>query len=237
MEHTKSVTEQFLDKYKQMESEIQHRYGDRVNSNRDIEISSIERKPEFRAYREGMEWCRKIRNLLTHNPKVKGEFPIEPSHQLIDFLDEVILIIRNRKTCRQVGVPFSKMYSRAITDSVVETIEEMRRNAFTYIPIMDGKKVIGIFDENSLFCYVADNGIVDLENLTFEDIKEYIGLDGREMEVFTFHDKGTYIDELQEEFHRQFEDNKRVGVAFITENGKRGEAVTHMLTAWDVIGK
>lgn len=236
MEQVKSVTELFLDKYKQLESEIQHQYKGK-GKDKDTEIVFIENKPEFRIYRDGLKWCREIRNLLTHNPKVKNAFPIEPSQEMIDLLDELILKVRSRKTCRQVGTPFSKMYCRTIVDSVVETIEEMRRNAFTYIPIMDGKKVIGIFDENSLFCYVADNGIVDLENLTFEDIKEYIGLDGREMEVFTFHDKGTYIDELQEEFHRQFEDNKRVGVAFITENGKRGEAVTHMLTAWDVIGK
>ena len=237
MENTKSVTELFLDKYKQLESEIQFQYRGKAKDNRDTEIAFIENKPEFRIYRDGLKWCREIRNLLSHNPKVKNAFPIEPSQEMVDLLDELIIKVRSRKTCRQVGIPASKMYTRTISDSVVETIGEMRKNAFTYVPIMDGKKVMGIFDENSLFCYVADNGIVDLEDLTFENIKDYIGLDGREMEVFTFHDKGTYLDELQEEFRRQFENNKRVGVAFITENGKRSEAVTHMLTAWDVVGK
>ena len=75
------------------------------------------------------------------------------------------------------------MYCRTIDDSVVATIEEMRRNTFTYVPIVDGKKVIGIFDENSLFFYVADKGTVDLEDFYFAAIKDYIGLDGREMEV------------------------------------------------------
>lgn len=56
------------------------------------------------------------------------------------------------------------------------------------------------------------------------------------MEVFTFHSRQTYLDELEEEFQRQFDMNKRLGVAFITEHGKPDEAVSHMLTAWDVIG-
>ena len=94
----------------------------------------------------------------------------------------------------------------------------------------------GIFDENALFCYLADNGIVDLEGLTFIDIRDYIGLTDREMEVFTFHHKLTYLDELQNEFQKQFDRGKRLGVAFITETGKPDEDVISMLTAWDVIG-
>lgn len=122
-------------------------------------------------------------------------------------------------------------------DSVIETIEVMREKSYTHIPIMDGKRVIGIFDENALFCYVADHGIVDLDGLTFKEIIEYLSLDGREMEVFTIHNRQTYVDELQEEFQKQFDNNKRLGVPFITEHGKPNEAISHMLTAWDVIGQ
>ena len=237
MENTKYLAEQFIDKYKQLEMEIKRYYGKKAKEKGDTEIYYIEQRPEFDNYKNGLSWCREIRNLLSHNTKVANAYPIEPSPQMIDFLEEVILKVRNRKTCMQVGVPFTDMYCRTINDTVVDTIKEMRDKTYTYVPIVDGKKVIGIFDENALFCYVADNGIVDLENLSFEDLRDYIGLDGREMEVFIFHNKKTYVDDIKDEFQQQFDENKRIGVVFITEHGKRDESINRMLTAWDLVGE
>ena len=237
MENKMSVTDQFLDKYKQLEAEIDLKYGETAKAKNDTAVAFLENRPEYRLYKNGLQWCREIRNLLSHKSKVMGEYPIEPSIQMIKFMDEIILKVHSRLTCMQIGIPFSNMYCRALGDNLLDTVKEMRYKAYTYVPIVDGKKVIGIFDENSLFCYVADNGIVDLEDLTFEDLKDYIGLDGREMEVFVFHNKKTYIDDLKEEFQRKFDENKRIGVVFITENGRRNEAVSCMLTAWDLIGR
>ena len=154
----------------------------------------------------------------------------------------------DNKACRDIKPPVGffrwshaeitgrQMYCRTLANPVVETITVMRQKVYTHVPIVEGRKIIGIFDENALFCYLADNGIVDLEGLTFIDIRDYIGLTDREMEVFTFHHKLTYLDELQNEFQKQFDRGKRLGVAFITETGKPDEDVISMLTAWDVIG-
>lgn len=231
------IAEEFLDKYKQLESITQRKYSTAISKSGDTPIHFLEQHRDFVKYAQGLVSCRIIRNVIQHNQKLNGAFPIEPSAQMVDFLDEVIQRVQNRKKCTQAGVPFSKMYCRTIDDTVSPTIDKMRKETFTHVPIIEERKVIGIFDENSLFCYIAEEGIVDLEGLTFRDILDYISLDEREMEVFSFHSRKTYLDELRDEFQRQFDMNKRLGVAFITENGKRNESVTHMLTAWDVIGQ
>ena len=70
MESSISVTEQFLDKYKQLESAIHQQYGNRVKEGYDAATAFIENKPEYRIYKDGLKWCRDIRNLLSHKPKV-----------------------------------------------------------------------------------------------------------------------------------------------------------------------
>lgn len=230
------ISEEFLEKYKQLESITQRKFSTKISKNGDTPIRFLEQNRDFVNYSEGLTCCREIRNVIQHNQKMRGAFPIEPSAQMVEFLDEVIKKVQNRKKCTQAGVPFSKMYCRTIDDTVSPTIDKMRRETYTHVPIVEERRVIGIFDENSLFCYIAEEGIVDLEGLTFRDILNYISLDDREMEVFSFHSRKTYLDELRDEFQRHFDMNKRLGVAFITENGKRNESVTHMLTAWDVIG-
>jgi len=222
----------FEDKYRKLETVINQKFKDVDKS----PIYYLSHKPGFEEYSHRLECCREVRNVISHYPKERGAFPIEPSDEMIHFLDEMIYKLSHRAKCRNLGIPYKKMYVRSMGDSISETIKVMRDKTFTHVPIVCGRKVIGIFDENALFCYVADNGIVDLENLVFEDIKNYIDLENREMEVFTFHSKLTFLDELQAEFQKQFDQGKRLGVAFITETGSPNEDVTHMLTAWDVIG-
>ena len=229
----RSSGEIFTDKYKELEKVIRQKFGDTAGNS---PVYYLIHKTGYEEYANKLDCCREIRNLISHFPKEKGAFPIEPSREMIAFLDEVIFKLTNRPKCIDYAIPFRKIYARGIDDSVVDAMAVMREKVYTHVPIVSGRKVIGMFDENSLFCYLADNGIVDLEGLKFSDIRDYIGLENREMEVFTFHHKYTYLDELQDEFQRQFDKRKRLGVAFITETGKRSEDVIAMLTAWEVIG-
>lgn len=229
----RSIGEEFVDKYKKLETVIRQKFK---YNDRNSPIYYLSHKPGYEEYSNKLDCCREIRNVISHYPKEGDTFPIEPSGEMIAFLDELIYKLSHRAKCLNIAVPFKRMYCRTLADPVVETITVMRQKVYTHVPIVEGRKIIGIFDENALFCYLADNGIVDLEGLTFIDIRDYIGLTDREMEVFTFHHKLTYLDELQNEFQKQFDRGKRLGVAFITETGKPDEDVISMLTAWDVIG-
>jgi len=224
----------FFDKYRELERLIQQKFPDLKGSS---PIYYLIHKPGYEKYSSRLECCREIRNLLSHYPKEKGTFPIEPSVEMVRFLEELIYKMSNRQKCRDVGVPFRNMYYRTMNDRVEDTITVMRERSFTHVPILTKRRVVGIFDAVSLFNYLADSTIMEFHDLLFSDIKDYIGLEGRKKEIFTFHHQFTFLDELQEEFQRQYRRGKRIGVAFLTDTGDRDEEVLSMLTAVDVLGK
>jgi predicted transcriptional regulator len=92
-----------------------------------------------------------------------------------------------------------------LNDSVKETMRVMQEKLYTHIPILENNKVVGIFDENSLFSFLATNNedIFEFDDkLTFGDMKEHIKLDNREMEEFKFFPINKYTDDAVEEFNK-----------------------------------
>lgn len=66
------------------------------------------------------------------------------------------------------------------------------------IPMIENNRLIGTFDENSLFNYIADNEIVDVDdNLKFSDIMVYLSYTDREMEDFIFVKSTMYVEDLE----------------------------------------
>ena len=103
---------------------------------------------------------------------------------------------------------------------------------------MDDKRVIGVFDERSMFNYLAENGIVEIDSeLRFSDLFDYCSLERTDTEVFAFCARDMYVDELVAEFEKWFGQGKRLCAAFLTEHGKAEEALLGIVTAWDVLGK
>lgn len=225
----------FFDKYRELERLVQQKFDRELRGSSPIYY--LIHKPGYEKYSAKLECCREIRNLISHYPKEKGAFPIEPSVEMVHFLEELIYKMSNRMKCTDAAVLFRDMYWRSMEDSVADTMTVMRERSFNHVPIIDRKKVVGIFDTVSLFHYLADRNPESLEKLTFGDIRDYLGLEGRKREIFTFHHQFTFLDELQEEFQRQYRNGKRIAVAFLTHTGRPEEDVIGMLTAWDVLGK
>lgn len=71
--------------------------------------------------------------------------------------------------------------------------------------------------------------------MTFEEIKTYLSLDGREMEKFIFFSPTGYVEELEAKFEEAYRKGKRIGVAFITPTGKRTEKLQGIITPWDIL--
>ena len=120
--------------------------------------------------------------------------------------------------------------------NVYEAMQIMQQNMYTNVPILQNKKVIGVFDENSLFVYLAKEGIAMIDNTTtFMDIREYLSINNREMEDFLFVNPNLYVDELEDKMKKLFSHNRRIGMAFVTTNGKSDTDLTGIITPWDII--
>ncbi|MGN0488178.1 MAG: CBS domain-containing protein [Ruminococcus sp.] len=223
----------FIDKYKQLEEVVRSTYHLRDSDSISFYLSG---QVKYQRFRDDIKYCQDVRNLLNHKKKLNNSFAVEPNQQMIDFIDNLIERIKKRAKCNDIQIKICDIFWKSIDGNVKDTMKAMRDNLYTHIPILDNGVVIGVFDENSVFNYLAEEEIVAIDDdLTFEEIKNYISLEGREMEEFLFFKTNSYVEELENEFEKSLKRGKRIGIAFLTQNGKANEKLQGIITPWDII--
>ncbi len=86
MYHNERV-DTFLNEYKRLERIAVDRYGFPDDG---TAVSKLEKQSEFRKYKAELSYCREVRNLLQHNPKLADSFAVEPSDEMIRLLMQTI---------------------------------------------------------------------------------------------------------------------------------------------------
>ena len=224
--------DEFLDKYKQLELATRNAYGLEIG---DSPIYKLKSQHAFAKYADAIDYCREVRNFLQHTPKVHGSYAVVPSPEMTEFLDQLLDRMRNRPRTWDIAVRREHIVSCSPDDTVRDVVETMRARGFSYVPILKDGRVVGVFDKDSVFSWVAEHGDHELPSATIGQIAEYTKLEGRRSEVFTFHARDEYMDEAEETFDRYKKEGKRVSVAFITEHGTVEERILGLFTAWDLI--
>ena len=227
-------TKIFLEKYKHLEDVVRVTYNLREDDSISFYLTG---QVKYARFANELRYCQRVRNFLVHEKKVNDNFAVEVSESMLNFIDMLVNNIVNQPRCLDVQIKFRDVYWRSITDSVNETISVMRNKLFTHVPILDDKGVVlGVFDENSIFTYIADEGIVSIdEKLRFSDIKKYLSIEKREMEMFIFVKPNTYVEELESIIEDAFKKGQRVGLAFVTSSGNSMDRVQGIITPWDII--
>ncbi len=232
-----NITDIFLDKYRELEVAVRYAYK---LGKYDSAVSFLKKQKRFEKYSADIDYISDIRNLLSHNRKISGEYAVHPSEQLLSFMDALINAVNGRKKCKVIAIKFANICKCTPNEKVNPTIKIMHERNFTHIPIVSNHRIVGVFSRNSIFTYVAENtacALTSKPELTFADIADYTRLDGREKEEYLFVKSDTYIDELEDIFDSISSKGRRVGLVFLTKNGSREEPILGMLSPWDVIGE
>lgn len=223
----------YIEKYKELEAVVRKTYG---LPEQDSISYFLKNNGKFNRYYDDISYCQEVRNFMQHKKKINNRFAIEPNDAMLTFIEQLINRVENRPQCNDICIKFKDIEWRSLSDSVKATIKVMRQKVYTHIPIIENGVLVGVFDENSLFNYVAENEIIDVdETLTFADIRQYLSIQGREMEEFLFVKATMYVEDLEKEIQKYFARNKRVGIAFLTVNGRAQEPIQGMITPWDII--
>lgn len=227
-------TELFLDKYRQLEAAASAQYD---LSNSESAVSFLERRPEYRAIKSDLAYCREVRNLLTHNPKIHDRYAVQPSDEMIALLDRVIARIMDPQRAKHIWIPRRNITCRTMNDFVRPAMVEMNERMYTHIPIMEDGIVIGVFSENTLLNYLIDDEIVSIDrNVRFSDIEKYLPLEQHRAESFRFIGQETPVSEIEDIFAAADRASDRIGLIFVTNSGKRTEKLLGIISAWDVAG-
>ena len=230
-----SLTDQFLDLYKRLEHLGRSTFFPKSSDTENI-IGRLMNLPQLEKHREELNYCRVVRNFLTHNPRVGGAYPIEPSAQMIELINRVLAAIENPPQAIDYAVKRKFMMVVHPEDYAIDAMRRMREKAYTHVPVIEKGKLVGVFSDAVVNHFLCHKGHIDVTNETLVAyFAEYYKLDAKENQVYTFVSLDTPLDVVEDIFEDNYKKRHLISVAYITQNGKASESILGMLTPWDLL--
>ena len=225
-------TEEFLDKYKQMEAIVRNEYN---LGNNDSVINFLINNNDFNEIENELDLCRDTRNLLSHNPKINGEYAVYPSEEMIKLLDKVIQKVAKPLKASNVMVKKSELCYMGMLDKVQDAIVNMKENSYKYIPILEDGVLVGLFSAKTVLDIMVGEGADIFDNdITFEKIKKYIAVENIASKTFSFVGNSTLVSEIKDVFKEDVDNKERINIIFVTQHGKQEEKLLGIITAWEI---
>lgn len=227
-------TDTFLDLYKEIEERLKERG---IKNGRSSVVMQFMASPEGRAFKDDLNVCREMRNILTHCPDIDGEPPLIPTDAAIETLRRVEAYLSAPPRALDRAAKGEGLVSAKLSDKVMPLMEKMVNMGFSHIPVFENGKLFGVFSISSVFSKAMKyDGDMVSEDTLVRDFIDYIPIEKHVCERFVFAPKETTVIEAKEMFDNfPGPTQKRVAAIFITENGSPTERILGMLTPWDVL--
>lgn len=227
--------EQFLKQYRVLEGLLEKRYSGKQLSSASV-VMEYMRDVDSIPIRQELDMCRGIRNLLSHNADDDGEPVVEPSAGVLETMRELVEYVQRPRLAMDFGTPGEKILFAHPNDSALDTMRHMLRMGYSHVPVRDKTGLLGVFSAASLMNFVGQKGFEGLhDDLRIGDLKGSLSIDGDRNERYLFFDREVTLPVVRTAFERRQERNRRLAVAFITEDGSQHSRVLAMLTPWDVL--
>lgn len=192
--------------------------------------------PEVNRYTFELRSFSKLRNMLVHDGSGTNEMPlIEPTDFAIKRYQELADLIMKPKKALNIAVRKEYLFTVGLEDMATEVMAEMNKKTFTHAPVMKDGKMVGVFSENTVFAYLVKEkqSLIDGET-TINDFKDFIGFEDHPSEKFVFVSSNSTAMEVREIFSDAVKNGVRIGMIFVTANGKAEESLLGVITAWDL---
>lgn len=187
-------------------------------------------------YESEMRAAAQLRNIIVHNPLSETASPLAMPHiELVNRYGEIRMALLHPASALSIAVPASQIYTATLETPLRQVLKDMNDNIFTHVPIIKNNQMIGIFSENALLSYLADNSdVIILGDMTMEAFKQYLPLKAHKGEHFEFLPRRASLADVYTVFNRAIKVRRRIGMLFITEHGKHYEKPLGIVTAWDL---
>jgi len=192
----------------------------------------------IRSYKNELIKFAQLRNAIVHNPERSKAHPIaEPHKYIVEKYENVLNQILNPVSALSISIPINDIYLASLNDKAIGIMQTMNEKVYTHVPVIEDEKMVGIFSENVVFSFLVKHEIVIADkDIKIKEFEEFLPLDKHPGEYFLFVQKTALLLDIQKLFENELDNNRRLGVVFITHNGKQNEKLLGMITAWDVAG-
>lgn len=220
---------QFLERYREIEEWV-------LNNLNVTEMKELEQMPQYKSLRSNLAFCRVLRNLLSHYDWSKA------GNDLVIVTDQAVRQVNNLyyslnpQTLMRVAIRVGQIFAPAPSDSVLAAVKVMQRNDYSYIPIVENHRIIGVFSTKTIMRLVAEHASLALsESLTFKDITDYIRLVDEHNAHYGFVNPNVTVEDVSLKFQRSKTRRVRLDMLFITDNGRSDGQLQGMVTPVDII--
>jgi len=230
------TTDQFLDVYKRLERAIKETYGVGADTS-PIYYLQTQRK-EFNAYRHILHTAREVRNLLQHNEKINGEYPITVSEELLAGLEACYSKVIKPIAAKDICVPSAKILSASWDDGVYDVYKRLIDKGFEHCPILNDGRVEGVFGADVIGGLFKDSASIDLSSYTLNHpkIRELVSREAHKGEYFGFIAPSMRYDQIDDIFDKAYIKGIHYVMLFVTASGGSEERIQGLLTAYDMVG-
>jgi len=196
-------------------------------------VSLVEklRRSEFYRYNEladDLDAIRMLRNSFIHSERLDGEELFTVSPKAIEKLREIIAVIENPLRAMDRAIPFISLFRVYGDELVLDVVKTMIQKGYSHVPLVDKKgHLLGVFSEGVIFSLLGKEGKVDAnEKMKINSLQVFLPAFSHENERYAFFPRNALLEDVA----RAFRDSKaiygkRLGMAFITENGKKDETI------------
>ena len=227
---------EFLNLYKRLEDllEVKLNAGDTHRGSVVVEfMNSVEGEP----YRERLNLCREIRNLMTHNADLDGAPVVMPSQAVVDSLHEIVAAVESPRPAAEYATPFEHLLTARMEDSALELMRRMEEKGFSHVPVLKHGHMEGVFSVSTIFsAAIRSNRFALDEDARLEELTPLLPPERHLCEQFRFIRADASLPEACHAFEiKGRERRKRVAAVFLTEDGTRDSRLCGMLTPWDLM--
>jgi len=227
------ITSKYLEYFKKLETKLRKIAGSAsdTSSFRDILRLAKQRNPLIQFKADLIEDLYGLRNVFAH--KDRDKYIAEVNQLAFNSIDEILKLIESPP---QVGNIFKKKVYSVDTNNITEIVlREMQKNLYTHVPVYDNGKFIGVLTETTVLEWLVENikeGQAQFYKQTISRInRKYLNSPNN---LYRFVPPNLNIFETFKMFEETIEQNKRLGVIFITENGGKNGKLIGIITAWDL---
>jgi predicted transcriptional regulator len=184
----------------------------------------------IKKHRDKLDIVREVRNSITHN----NEYYFLPSDSLYSLLEEILEKVLDSPEVSDF-IDDELLVIRE-NSSIIETIQDMKRNDYSQIPVVDQKgKYIELLTSNTILRWIGDLEKNQDSSLIVRDaeIKEILKY-AEEDEISEFISRDSKLDQLIDKHESIIKAGNKIDAFLITENGNRDEVLLGIITNWEI---
>lgn len=230
------ATDALIRAYEAIKREVNRRAGDPHATEFRLGAAA-DRDGAVRRNRQLLAYVRDVRNVLQHPGHTAQGHAVQVTEGFLREVEDLLGFLRNPPKARTLGVPRRDIRTARPDERLGVLAEEMRRRAFSHLPILDDEgAIIGVFNEAAVFAHLwAEDETIVGKNMLVSEILPHCRLDAGHTERFVFVGPGEPIDRLVDRFLALPSPGTRVGAVFVTDSGKASDPLRRLITAWDVL--